>query len=113
MSKTIEIRYATTAEESLVSQIFHLTPHHGAAQAQAKLVELIHSVEKRLREYPLAAPICQQAALLGIHHYRELHVQNYRILYHYDADAALVMVALILRQKQSIEEQLINYCLLR
>lgn len=113
MSKTIKVSYATTAEESLVSQLHHLAPYHGTQLAQAKLVELIKSAEKRLKHHPMAAPICQQAALLGINHYRELHLEDYRILYQYDKAAELVVVALILRQRQSIEEQLINYCLMR
>ncbi|MBS7661355.1 type II toxin-antitoxin system RelE/ParE family toxin [Pseudomonas lalucatii] len=113
MSKTIKVAYATTAEESLVSQIHHLTPYHGVQRAQTKLVELIKTLEQRLKTHPLAAPVCQQAALLGITHYRELNLDEYRILYQYDEAAGLVMVALILRQRQSIEEQLINYCLLR
>lgn len=113
MSKTIKISYATTAEESLISQLHHLTPHHGVELAQARLVELIQSAEKRLRNHPLSAPVCQQAALLGISHYRELHLEDYRILYQYDEAKALVVVALILRQRQSIEEQLVNYCLMR
>lgn len=113
MSKPIDIRYATTAEESLISQLHHLTPHHGVELAQARLVELIRNTEKRLKEHPLSAPVCQQAALLGVSHYRELHLADYRILYQYDEAEALVMVALVLRQRQSIEEQLINYCLMR
>jgi hypothetical protein len=113
MSKTIRIAYATTAEESLVSQIHRLAPYHGAVQAQAKLVELIKTLERRLEAHPLAAPVCQQAALLGVTHYRELNLDEFRILYHYDEPAELVVVALVLRQRQSIEEQLINYCLLR
>jgi plasmid stabilization system protein ParE len=113
MSKTIKIAYATTAEESLISQIHHLAPYLGVEQAQAKLVSLIGTLEKCLKAHPLAAPVCQQAALLGISHYRELNVDEYRILYSYDEVAQLLVAALILRQRQSIEEQLINYCLMR
>lgn len=113
MRKTIRISYASTAEESLVSQIHHLAPYHGVEQAQAKLVELIHALEQRLNTHPLSAPICQQAALLGVSHYRELHLDEYRILYRYHESEQLAVVALILRQQQSIEEQLINYCLMR
>lgn len=113
MSKTIRIAYATTAEESLISQVHHLAPYHGAEQAQVKLVELIKTVERRLKTHPSAAPVCQQAALLGVTQYRELNLDEYRILYHYDEPTEQVVVALILRQRQSIEEQLINYCLLR
>lgn len=113
MSRTIEIAYASTAEESLITQIHHLTPHHGVEEAQARLIELVRSAEKRLKTHPMAAPLCEQAALLGIRHYRELHIGEYRILYRYLEPDLRVVVALFLRQRQSIEEQLINYCLLR
>lgn len=113
MSKTIEVAYASTAEESLIAQIHHLTPYHGADEAQARLIELVRSAEKRLKIHPLAAPVCEQAALLGIRHYRELHIGEYRILYRYLETDARVVVALFLRQRQSIEEQLVNYCLMR
>lgn len=113
MSKTIKVRYATTAEESLISQLHHLMSYHGVELAQSKLVELIQSAEKRLKTHPLSAPTCQQAALLGINHYQELHLEEYRILYQYIESEELIVVALVLRQRQSIEEQLINYCLMR
>ncbi|WP_271103490.1 type II toxin-antitoxin system RelE/ParE family toxin [Pseudomonas tohonis] len=113
MSRTIEVAYATTAEESLISQIHHLTPFLGAEQAYAKLATLIKSAERHLKAHPLAAPVCEQAALLGVRGYHELHIEEFRILYRYDDAASLVMVALVLRQRQSIEEQLINYCLMR
>ncbi|MFZ6046601.1 type II toxin-antitoxin system RelE/ParE family toxin [Pseudomonas sp. CR3202] len=113
MSRTIEIAYASTAEESLISQIHHLAPYLGVEQAQASLIELVRSAEKRLKSHPLAAPVCEQAALLGVVGYRELHLGEYRVLYRFDEPADLVMVALFLRQRQSIEEQLINYCLMR
>ncbi|MBB4817617.1 plasmid stabilization system protein ParE [Pseudomonas alcaligenes] len=113
MSRKIEVAYATTAEESLVSQIHHLTPFIGAEPAYAKLAALITTSEHPLQAHPLAAPICEEAALLGVRGYRELHIDEFRILYRYDETASLVMVALILRQRQSIEEQLISYCLMR
>ncbi|CAD5107699.1 type II toxin-antitoxin system RelE/ParE family toxin [Zestomonas carbonaria] len=113
MSKTIKIAYATTAEESLVSQLHHLVPYHGVELAQARLAALIHTLEERLKAHPLAAPVCEQAALLGVLHYRELNLEEFRILYQYDEAASLVMVALVLRQRQSIEKQLIDYCLMR
>ncbi|MNF82321.1 Plasmid stabilization system protein [compost metagenome] len=113
MSMTIEVAYASTAEESLVSQIHHLTPYHGADEAHARLIELVRSAEKRLKDHPLAAPVCEEAALLGVSHYRELHIGEYRILYRFHEPESLVVVALFLRQRQSIEEQLVNYCLMR
>ena len=113
MSKTIEVAYASTAEESLISQIHHLTPYHGPDEAQSTLFKLVRDAERRLKAHPLAAPVCEEAALLGVSHYRELHIREYRILYRFHELEALVVVALFLRQRQSVEEQLINYCLMR
>lgn len=56
MSRKIEVAYATTAEESLVSQIHHLTPFIGAEPAYAKLAALITTSEHHLQAHPLAAP---------------------------------------------------------
>ena len=107
-----EILYATTAEQSLYSQISHLEPHHGYAGANERLSRLIQDIEARLSEHPLAYPVSSQASLLGIIRWRELNLDDYRVLYECDENIKRVIVALILRQRQSVESQLIHYCLM-
>jgi hypothetical protein len=109
---SFDIRYATTAEQSLYSQISHLEPHLGYAGAEKKLSSLIIEAEALLVKNPLAYPISRQASLLGITHYRELNHLGYRLLYECYEDEQLVVISLILGERQSVEEQLINYCLM-
>lgn len=107
-----KILYATTAEQSLYSQISHLEPYVGYAGAEKKLSSLITSTEALLSKNPFAYPVSPQASLLGITRYRELNHDGYRLLYECDEDEQLVVMALILGQRQSVEDQLIHYCLM-
>ena len=110
--RRFEVFYATTAEQSLYSQIAHLQPHHGYAGANQKLAALVLDIEKRLSEHPLVYPVSSQASLLGITRWRELNLDDYRVLYECDENNGVVVVALILRQRQSVQDQLIHYCLM-
>ena len=109
---TFEIQYATTAEQSLYSQISHLEPYIGFDGAEKKLSSLITSAEALLSKNPFAYPVSPQASLLGITRYRELNHEGYRLLYECYEDEQLVVMGLILGQRQSVEEQLIHYCLM-
>ncbi len=110
--RRFEVLYATTAEQSLYSQVSHLQPYHGYAGANQRLAELVRDVEARLSEHPLVYPVSNQASLLGITRWRELNLKDYRVLYECDESDGLVVVALILRQRQSVQDQLIHYCLM-
>lgn len=107
-----QVKYATTAEQSLYSQISHLEPYHGYEGAEKKLSSLITQAEALLSENPLAYPISPLASLLGITRYRELNHNGYRLFYECYEDEQLVVMGLILGQRQSVEEQLIHYCLM-
>lgn len=109
---TFDIRYASTAEQSLYSQIDHLQPYIGNQGAEKKLSDLIAQIEALLSKNPLAYPVSPQAAIFGITHYRELNHNGYRIFYECFEGERLVVIGLILAQKQSIEDQLIHYCLM-
>jgi plasmid stabilization system protein ParE len=109
---TFEVRYSSTAEQSLYSQISHLQPYIGNGGAEEKLSRLILQVEALLSENPFAYPVSPHASLFGITHYRELNHDGYRIFYECFEGERLVVIGLILAQKQSIEDQLIHYCLM-
>ncbi|KFF42147.1 RelE/ParE family plasmid stabilization system protein [Pseudomonas sp. BRG-100] len=109
---TLTIRYTVIAQQSIEDQIVHLADYQSLDHAFQRLGTVIDTLQKKLLSTPLGYPISPQASDLGIMHYRELNTDGYRVFYEIvDADQAIAVV-LVLRDKQSVENALVRYCLL-
>ena len=109
---TLTIRFTEIAQQSIEDQTVHLAGFHSLDYAVHKLDTVIDAIQDKLLSSPLGYPISSQASDLGILHYRELNTDGYRVLFEIvEADQALV-VLLVLRDKQSVENALVRYCLL-
>ncbi|MCK3864239.1 type II toxin-antitoxin system RelE/ParE family toxin [Pseudomonas sp. B329] len=109
---TLTIRYTEIAQQSIEDQVEHLAEYHSLDYALHRLDTVIDVLRKKLIFTPLGYPISSQASELGILHYRELNTDGYRVFYEIvEADQAIV-VALVLRDKQSVEKALVRHCLL-
>lgn len=107
-----DVGFTTTAEFSVHQLQSSLSMRRGKPAAKQIVSELVQSTIDLLSKHPLSCPISQQASLLGVLQYREYIKDGYRVLYEYFPDENLVAVALVISQRQSLQQALIDYCLL-
>ena len=109
---TFNVRFTDSAAQSIEDQIVHLADYSGVEAAYARLDALVGIVEAKLKNAPLGYPVSDQASSLGVLQYRELNTDGFRVFYEvYESEKAIV-VGLVLRQIQSVEQALIRYCLI-
>lgn len=105
--------FTAAAQHSIEDQVEYLAAYHGLESALHRVGAIIDAVQNKLLSTPLGYPISYQASDLGVLYYRELNTDGYQVFYQLvEADRAIV-VSLVLRGKQSVEQALVRYCLLQ
>ena len=112
MPKAYNVQFATAAEHGVMLLEHYLTGQCGAQKAAQWVDELVRQIVSTLATQAHTYSLCQQAVSLGVTHFHEYLPMGQRVLYEIYPSEGLVVVALVLGQRQSVEQQLIDYCLL-
>ncbi|MGV5001039.1 type II toxin-antitoxin system RelE/ParE family toxin [Shewanella xiamenensis] len=109
----VKLEYTKTFEDTLDSAISHYSQWHDEITIIERVEAVIEAFEASVTQNPLSHALCQELVELGITQVRHAIKEDFRILYEvsYINDESLVTVLLFLNQRQSIQNQLINHCL--
>ncbi|MCD8550216.1 type II toxin-antitoxin system RelE/ParE family toxin [Shewanella baltica] len=109
----VKLEYTKTFEDTVDSAISHYSQWHDEITIIERIEAVIEAFEASVTQNPLSHALCQELVELGITQVRHAIKEDFRILYEvsYINDESLVTVLLFLNQRQSIQNQLINHCL--
>lgn len=115
MTKKYNIRYTPPAKQSLedLTDSFLSYSKMDGVAAEAKVRGLVKTIGLKLSENPYLYRACDEAIDLGLDKYRQLLFEGYRVLYEVEeGETPLVAIHLVIKQRQSLREQLMRYCLI-
>lgn len=109
----VKLEYTKTFEDTVDSAISHYSQWHDEITIIERIEAVIEAFEASVTQNPLSHALCQELVELGITQVRHAIKEDFRILYEvsYINNESLVTVLLFLNQRQSIQNQLINHCL--
>ncbi|MGR6831060.1 type II toxin-antitoxin system RelE/ParE family toxin [Aliivibrio wodanis] len=110
----VQINVTDTFEQTVESSITHLTPWSSEELVINKVEKLIDDFQEQVTSNPFIYPRCAELAEYGSSNIREFKRNDFRLLYEITQeteDLVVIDMLLLLRQKQSIQNQLIEHCL--
>ena len=109
----VKLEYTKTFEDTVDSAISHYSQWHDEITIIVRIEAVIEAFEASVTQNPLGHALCQELVELGITQVRHAIKEDFRILYEvsYINDESLVTLLLFLNQRPSIQNQLINHCL--
>ncbi len=114
MQKVVQINTTKTFENTVDTAISHLAQREDEYTVIEKIENLVEHFEEKVTDNPYLYSKCSELVEYGISEIRAFNLNGFRILYeaYEDGDKIVVVVLLLLSQKQSIQNQLIEHCIL-
>lgn len=109
------IRITKTFENTVDNTISHLALYTNENDVIDRVMALINHFEAHVLDNPYIYSRCIELTQLGVTSVREFNYDGFRILYEVQKnrdDSLTIEVLLLLLQNQSIQNQLIEHCLL-
>jgi len=112
--KNIKISSTKTFEQTADDLITYLTQWSDEQIVIERVEKLVVHFEEKVSDNPFIYSRCAALTEYGIVNIREFKRDGFRLLYEVEQDneTTFISVLLLLRQNQSIQEQLIEHCLL-
>lgn len=109
----VKLEYTKTFEDTVNSAISHYAQWNEEIAVIERIEAVIDAFEVSVTQNPLSHSLCQELVELGVTQVRHAIKEDFRILYEvsYVNGEVLITVLLFLSQRQSIQNQLINHCL--
>ena len=107
----LAVRFTDVAYKSIDDLVEHFANHYPGDLALQKIGDDLDAIVSKVTDSPKGYPMSNQAIELGVIGYRELNTAGYRVFY--ELIDSVIVIQLIIRQKQSVERALIRYCLLK
>ncbi|EKO3535624.1 type II toxin-antitoxin system RelE/ParE family toxin [Vibrio fluvialis] len=111
--KTVKIRATETFEKTLDNTITFLSQWSDEEDVITKAEEVIDNFQSQVQEHPYIHSRDPDLMDLGVNTVRRALDGDFKVLYEVteDEDEIIVDLMLFLRTKQSVQQQLIEYCL--
>ena len=109
----MKFEYSFAFRDQLHDRFCYLARLIGQTASQELLANFIGGFESRVENHPQSAPLCMEAADVGLtmyHDYVDPKLQL-RAIYRVSEEENTVYALLFLSTKQSIRQALIQYCL--
>lgn len=112
--KSVEIVYTQTFEQTVDSAIIHWSQWNEENTVIERIESLVEHFETQVTQNPYIYSLCTELVPLGNTDIREMKRQNARLLYEVveQTECFTITALLFLGQKQSIQNQLIDHCIL-
>ncbi|CAM3609563.1 hypothetical protein VA7868_03553 [Vibrio aerogenes CECT 7868] len=113
MSNPIVIKTTVSFDKTVDNAIVYLSQWSDEIDVIERVEKTLAQFESCVSEHPLAYSRCPELMELGVNSVRNAAIGDFRILYEAEASEqqTVIYLLLFLKTNQSIEKQLIEFCL--
>ncbi|WCE31047.1 type II toxin-antitoxin system RelE/ParE family toxin [Vibrio sp. SCSIO 43137] len=111
--KPVNIFTTASFDKTIDNSITYLSQWNEELNVITGVESALEKFESQVLSQPLSYSRCPELMELGVNSVRNAHISEFRLLYEVEdgENEITVNLLLFLRTKQSIEKQLIEYCL--
>ncbi|MDW6004732.1 type II toxin-antitoxin system RelE/ParE family toxin [Vibrio mangrovi] len=109
----VVIQTTESFDKTVDNAIVYLSQWSDEIQVIERIEGVLDRFEQCVTEHPYAYSRCPELVEMGVNTVRNANIHDFRLLYEVEpqGDRIVIHLLLLLRTRQSIEKQLIEFCL--